>query len=92
MASSSSREWLGDGGIEDSSVFRASSHKEHMYTGPGTSEIISVPEFKDLCSRENSQLEQLQAPIALYSSEIALFQQQVGVDGDKLKEITEACK
>lgn len=94
MASpSAAEEWLEDDELGEDSTLGVASKKEHSFTAPGTSEILSVAEFKAVCAREDSHLNQLQTPVPSCSSDADKeISQQMGVTVDALQAIKEVCE
>lgn len=62
--------------------------KEHNITGPGTTKIFSVDEFKANCAQQPRQPSQLQESDSLDAD----LSQEMGITTDALKQIQKTCE
>lgn len=63
-------------------------HKEHEIKAPGTSDILSVADFKAQCAADNLQPGQLKGKEAID----AVLSEEMGLTTDALKQIQKVCE
>lgn len=76
--------------IAEEVVVSTALHKEHEIKAPGTSDILSVAEFKAECTADRLHLGQLKSKESEAIN--AALSEEMGIPTDALKQIQEVCK